>query len=61
MSKGIIFEDVDTNRFLDSAEFFTDVETGVMYIGISSGSRYGITPRLDKDGKPMINPDYDKK
>lgn len=57
----LIFEKIITNTYPEystSANFITDVETGVMYIGISG---YGITPRLERDGKPMINPNYNKK
>lgn len=31
-----------------------DLKTGVNYLSIQSGSGIGITPLLDKDGKPVI-------
>ena len=38
----------------DSSTLFVDRETGVTYLFIKSGYGAGLTPLLDKDGKPVI-------
>ena len=38
----------------DSSTLFVDRETGVTYLFIKSGYGAGLTPMLDKDGKPVI-------
>lgn len=38
----------------DSSRLFVDRETGVTYLFIQSGYGAGLTPLLDKDGKPVI-------
>ena len=35
---------------------FVDRQTGVNYLYASSGYGGGVTPLLDKDGKPVITP-----
>lgn len=37
-------------------EIWIDTKTGVNYLFRSSGYAGGITPLLDKDGKPVITP-----
>ena len=37
----------------ESVEFLRDKQTGVMYIAERTGNAGGLTPLLDKDGKPM--------
>ena len=39
-------------------EIWVDKETGVNYIFHLSGYAGGMTPLLDKDGKPVISPEY---
>lgn len=37
-------------------EIWVDTETGVNYLFRSNGEAGGLTPLLDKDGKPVITP-----
>lgn len=41
---------------LDYVEILVDKETGVNYLYRQSGYSGGLTPLLDKDGKPVITP-----
>ena len=42
----------------DLVGLFVDTETGVEYFIITQGVASAICPRLDRDGKPMINKQY---
>lgn len=44
---------------LDDIEIWVDKETGVNYIFRASGYAGGLTPLLDKNGKPVITTVYD--
>ncbi|MBQ4580391.1 MAG: xylan 1,4-beta-xylosidase [Clostridia bacterium] len=54
----------DENRFertykqgvLEVVEIWVDKETGVNYLFRFSGYAGGLTPLLDKDGKPVVTP-----
>ena len=41
-------------------EIFVDRETGVQYLFVKSGYGAGLTPLLDRDGKPMVKTVYDE-
>ena len=41
-------------------EIWVDKQTGVQYLFRYSGSAGGLTPLLDADGKPQIDPNYRK-
>ena len=41
------------------SEIWVDKETGVNYFYHSSGYSGGLTPLLDRDGKPVITPAYE--
>ena len=41
---------------LSSLEIWIDKETGVNYLYRQSGYSGGLTPLLDKEGKPVITP-----
>lgn len=41
---------------LGSTIIYVDKETGVNYLWISGGYSGGLTPLLDKDGKPVVTP-----
>lgn len=41
---------------IDVTEIFVDRETGVNYLFRSTGSAGGLTPLLDRDGKPVVTP-----
>ena len=44
--------------FSSIIEIWVDKETGVNYIFRQSGYAGGMTPLLDKDGKPVISDEY---
>ena len=41
---------------LDVMEVWVDTETGVNYLFHRNGNASGLTPLLDKDGKPGVTP-----
>lgn len=43
---------------LTNYRIIVDNETGVNYLFVASGEAGGITPLLDKDGKPIVTPVY---
>lgn len=54
------FEKVYTQGFLGTMEIWVDRPTGVSYLYRKDGYSGGLTPLLDKDGRPVITPvDYD--
>ncbi len=56
MAKNDRFEKVYTQGSLNVIEIWVDKETGVNYIFRQSGYAGGMTPLLDRDGKPVITP-----
>ena len=50
------FEKVYSQGTLTTAEVYVDKETGVNYLLMTSGYAGGLTPLLDRDGKPVISP-----
>lgn len=56
MAKNKRFEKVYQQGGLGAVEIFVDKETGVNYLFCKSGYAGGLTPLLDKDGKPVITP-----
>ena len=50
------FKKIYSQGTLTSIEIWVDKETGVNYIFRQSGYAGGMTPLLDKDGKPVITP-----
>ena len=54
MPKNDRFEKIYTQGKLTSTEIWVDKETGVNYLFIASGYAGGLSPLLDKDGKPVI-------
>ena len=48
--------------FVESKEIFVDRETGVNYLFLCQGNAAGLTPLLDRDGKPLVTPinDFDE-
>ncbi len=56
MAKKERFEKVYSQGALSAFEIWVDRETGVNYIFHQSGYAGGMTPLLDKDGKPVITP-----
>lgn len=56
MAKNDRFEKVYTQGALNVIEIWVDKETGVNYIFRQSSYAGGMTPLLDRDGKPVITP-----
>lgn len=56
------FVKVYNQGFSNQFEVFTDQETGVQYLShVIGGVGCAICPLLDADGKPMIDPQCNKK
>ena len=45
---------------LGSTMIYVDKETGVNYLFVANGYAGGLTPLLDRDGKPVVTPIIDK-
>ena len=56
MSKGERFVKIYTQGTFQQSEIWVDRETGVEYLFHVSGYAGGLTPLLDRDGKPIIHP-----
>ena len=56
MARDERFEKVYSQGTLSVTEIWVDKETGVNYIFRQSGYAGGMTPLLDKDGKPVVSP-----
>ena len=56
MGKNERFEKVYSQGTLNVTEIWVDKETGVNYVFHESGYAGGMTPLLDRDGKPVISP-----
>ena len=56
MAKNNRFEKVYSQGALAVIEIWVDKETGVNYIFHQSGYAGGMTPLLDREGKPVISP-----
>lgn len=55
MNKQKRFEVIYKQGKLDVIEILVDNETGVNYVYRTNGYAGGITPLLDKDGKPVVS------
>ena len=55
MAKNERFEKVYTQGALSTIEIWVDKETGVNYIFRQSGYAGGLTPLLDREGKPVVS------
>ena len=56
MAKDQRFEKVYSQGMVDIMEIWVDRETGVNYVFRQSGYGGGMTPLLDREGKPVISP-----
>ena len=54
MAKDDRFEKVYSQGTMNITEIWVDKETGVNYVFHKSGYAGGITPLLDREGKPII-------
>ena len=52
------FEKIYSQGVSNVTEIWVDKETGMQYLYHSAGYGVGITPLLDKDGKPSIYDPY---
>lgn len=50
------FEKVYSQGAVNVTEIWVDKETGVNYVFHASGHAGGITPLLDREGKPVVSP-----
>ena len=50
------FDRVYSQGVVSSVEIWVDRETGVNYLYMSRGYGGGLTPLLDREGKPVISP-----
>ena len=50
------FDKVYSQGALENVEILVDTQTGVNYLFVASGYAGGLTPLLDRDGKPVISP-----
>ena len=56
MAKNTRFEKVYTQGAVNVTEIWGDKDTGVNYLYHVSGYSGGLTPLLDREGKPVISP-----
>lgn len=56
MAKNERFEKVYSQGAVNIMEIWMDKETGVNYVFHASGYAGGMTPLLDRDGRPIISP-----
>ena len=54
------FEKVYSQEALNVIEIWVDKETGVNYMFQQGGYAGGLTPLLDREGKPIISPVINK-
>ena len=52
------FEKVYSQGALNVIEIWVDKETGVNYVFHICGNAGGMTPLLDREGKPVVSPIY---
>ena len=48
------FEKIYSQGAIDAMEIWVDKETGVQYLFHRNGNAAGLTPLLDKEGKPVV-------
>ena len=60
MGKNDRFEKTYSQGTLNVTEIWVDRETGVNYVFHASGYAGGMTPLLDRDGKPVITTIFDE-
>jgi len=60
LNKDKRFEKIYSQGAVDVIEIWVDKETGVNYVFHQSGYAGGMTPLLDRDGKPVVTPIVNK-
>lgn len=56
MAKNDRFEKIYSQGAMNVMEIWVDKETGVNYVFHASGNAGGMTPLLDREGKPVVSP-----
>ncbi|MCR4797818.1 MAG: DUF6440 family protein [Lachnospiraceae bacterium] len=56
MAKEERFKKVYSQGTVNVTEIWVDTETGVNYVFHASGYAGGLTPLLDREGKPVVSP-----
>ena len=56
MSKNERFEKVYSQGSINVTEIWVDKDTGVNYVFHCCGNAGGMTPLLDREGKPVVSP-----
>ena len=56
MKKDQRFEKIYSQGTMTTTEIWVDKETGVNYVFHASGYAGGMTPLLDREGKPVVSP-----
>ena len=56
MGKNDRFEKIYSQGTMNVMEIWVDRKTGVNYVFHASGYAGGMTPLLDRDGKPVVSP-----
>ena len=54
------FETIYKQGALDAIEILVDQETGVNYLFRTNGHAGGLSPLLDREGKPVVTPFADR-
>ncbi|MGN8804538.1 MULTISPECIES: DUF6440 family protein [unclassified Blautia] len=60
MGKNDRFEKLYSQGTMNVMEIWVDRETGVNYVFHASGYAGGMTPLLDRDGRPVVSPVLNK-
>ena len=55
-NKRFVWEKQKTTGLMKQISIIIDAETGVNYMFVQEGYAGGLTPLLDKNGKPVITP-----
>ncbi len=50
------FVRIHTDGVMTTSEIWVDTQTGVNYFFHAAGYAGGLTPLLDRDGKPVVSP-----
>ena len=60
MGKNDRFQIIYTQGVTDITRILLDTETGVLYLEMASGYAGGLTPLLDRQGKPVVTSVYEE-
>ncbi len=55
-NKRFVWEKQQTSGLMKQISIIIDTETGVNYMFVVDGYAGGLTPLLDKNGKPVVTP-----